>query len=361
MRCRSLGVRLREHEPGGDERGDRAPGHDEDSEPGAGGDPVGVRLTVLHEARSSERPRCDGDGGNGRCERQQRPLDPVAREDEPERDADDRAEQSGPGHREKRGHDCGIREHDSDEARRPGDRSRREPQPCRKPQPEHEQRVGGERERVPVADRIAQPRRPAAVGEECRDRLARERPEHGGPERTGEHERDQPERARTGRAGGDPEHREGRVHETLIQLLPGSIGRHGPPDRDPAPCRQSDERGHERHAAAREREPTQEMEREHDGRREERRSADPERVAGEERRREEGEEDEPTTCESLPIGRALGSSAHRRPSYHGPRTLLPRILGRLQTVYSSLIPPSSTSGRLCILEQPERAAAAPSR
>ena len=310
VRCRSFGVRLREPSQAAASAATAPPATSEDSEPGAGGDPVGVRLAVLDEAGSGEGPRGDGNGRNGRGKRQQRPLDPVAREDEPERDGDDRAEQSGSGHRKERRHDGGIGQHDPDEA------SRAAIGRAGEPEPEHEQRVGGQRERVPVADRIAQPRGTAAVGEERRDRLARERPEHRDPERACEHERDQPERARARRAGSDPEHRERRVHETLVQLLPGAIRRDRPRDRDPAPRRQSDERGHERHAAAREREPTQEMESEHDGRREQRRSADPERVAGEERRRQEREEDERNRLREppdRPRPRELRASATKLP------------------------------------------------
>ena len=98
------------------------------------------------------------------------------------RDAEHSRGHAGSRGREQHGDDRGVCEHGA--ARAQGAR------PARvggKPEREDEQHVGGERERVPVADRVSQPGRAAAVREEPRDRLARQRPDDGGAER--DHER----------------------------------------------------------------------------------------------------------------------------------------------------------------------------
>ena len=343
-------------EPGGNERGDRAPGHDEDSEPGAGGDPFGVRLAVLHEAGSGEGPGGDGNGRNGRGKRQQCPLDPVAREDEPERDGDDRAEQPGPGHREERGHDGGIGQHDPDEASRASDRSRREPRAraraarwrrARARSSSRSDRAaaqhGRRRGRAPGSPcpRAPRARRPRA------NLRARARPAGARAGRSSRQRPRAPRRPRTRDLGSAPPRIDparpttrsrSRSTSPVRRARPRAARRRSRAGADPG----NGERARRSPRAAPQRRP-----------RTSRRRRAPPRGARRGRAR--------------PPSRAPRSAAPSGAPRIGDQattarwTLLPRILVRLQTVYSSLIPPSSTSGRLCILEQPERAAEAPSR
>ena len=54
--------------------------------------------------------------------------------------------------------------------------------PHRRPERERQRHRPDERERVPVVERLAQPRDPLAVRHEVRDHLAQESPQQHGPE-----------------------------------------------------------------------------------------------------------------------------------------------------------------------------------
>ncbi|HWH05631.1 MAG TPA: hypothetical protein VNT23_04255, partial [Gaiellaceae bacterium] len=127
----------------------------------------------------------------------------------------------------------------------------------REPEPEHEQRVGGERQRVPVADRLPQARGATAVREERRDRLTRERPDDRERERRPEHGRCDSERARAERPQHRSEHREGGVGEPAVELVPRAVRSDGPGDGEAVPRRQGHERADEQARAGREREPSE--------------------------------------------------------------------------------------------------------
>ena len=115
--------------------------------------------------------------------------------------------------------------------RRPGLRANAGASP---PEPERDRGRGDKRERIPVADRVAQPRDARAVGEERGDHLAEERP--------GEHETDEDGEPRgdgarrpLDSAGEQAEERECAVREQAVECRPGPVGRDRPPHRQADP------------------------------------------------------------------------------------------------------------------------------
>ena len=107
--------------------------------------------------------------------------------------------------------------------------------PHRRPQSERQRHRPDERKRVPVVQRLAQPRDPLAVRHEVRDHLAQERPEQHGPENA-----EQPQRNRTHgpRRGGPDKHseqREREVDDPAVEVLPRAVGLERPDDREPVP------------------------------------------------------------------------------------------------------------------------------
>ena len=112
----------------------------------------------------------------------------------------------------------------------------RTPRPtlAREPEAEGDRRVREERERVPVADRLAEARDAVSVREERGDRDAEERPADRRRDDDGEEGRDAPgageERARE-EAEGD----EGEVDQAAAEPVPRAIAGDRPGDRDPGP------------------------------------------------------------------------------------------------------------------------------
>ena len=177
------------------------------------------------------------------------------------------------------------------------------------PEREDEQHVGRERERVPVADRVAQPRRPAAVLEERRDRLARERPEDRRAERDDEQPADDAARPRPVQRGEDEaEQREAGVRERPVELVPRAVGRDRPGDREPAPRREGEQRAEHVLAAARDGNDAEQGEREHAAGDRDRPGRHPERVAGEENAEERARPRAPAT----PVRGTAARSGSRR-------------------------------------------------
>ena len=227
----------------GADRDERAADDEEQPEPGPVGDAVGVRGAIVDERRPGERPAGDCGRRHDRDERKEGRLDAIAAEPEPEHGAEYGGRDPGARGRQKDRDDGPVRKHRAahphrDRSRRGGERE------C-----EHEQRVGGERKRVPVADRVAQPGGAAAVGEDRRDRLARERPDHAGAERHGQRGGGEPRRLPRAGAEQEADGEERDVHERPVQLDPREIGRDRPGDREPAPgC--SREQQPDEHASA---------------------------------------------------------------------------------------------------------------
>ncbi len=236
-------------------RDERAADDQQQAEPGPVGDAVGVRRAVLDERRPRERPAGDYGRRHDRDEREQSGLDAVAAEPEPEHGAEHGGRDAGTRGGQEDRDDGRVRKHRAAHPRRDGSRRRGERER------EHQQCIGGERERVPVADRVAQPGGAAAVGEDGRDRLARERPDDAGAERNGQ--RGGSELRGLPRAGAEQEAdgEERDVHERPVQLDPREIGCDRPGDREPAPRRGRDQQPDEHPAAAGQRRPTGQRER----------------------------------------------------------------------------------------------------
>ena len=237
-------------------KGDKhAAGEQEQSEPGAVGDSIRVRPAVLDERRPRERPTRDRPRGHDRNEHEQCRIDPVAAEPEPEHD---------PEHRRR---DTRARGGEQDrDHRRVGERCapcthRNRPRRGGEGEREHEQDIGGERERVPVADRVAQPGGAAAVRKDRRDRLARQRPDDAGAERDRQRRGGEPRGSRPHRAEQEADGEEGDVDERPVELGPGEIRRHRPRDREPAPGRRREQQHAEQRSSAGQRRPTGQCER----------------------------------------------------------------------------------------------------
>ena len=80
----------------GDERDERRPGNEDDPEPRSVGDAVRARLAVLDERRPGKGPGSHAGSGDRRGDGEQRPLDPVAPEPEPQAHAEHRCGDPGP-------------------------------------------------------------------------------------------------------------------------------------------------------------------------------------------------------------------------------------------------------------------------
>ena len=231
------------HELADRDRDQRRAEHEDQSEPGSVCDTVAVGGAVLDERGPRERPRGDHHRRHDHREREQRRFDPVAAEPEPQHDPEHRR---GDARARRRKQDCddrGVRERGAAHSHCDGAARRRERER------EHEQRVGGERKRVPVPDRVAQPGGAAAVGEDRRNRLPGEGPRDPGAERHGQ--RGGSELRRLPPAGSEEEAdgEERHVDERPVQLDPGQIRRHRPHDRETAPRRGREQQPRE-HASA---------------------------------------------------------------------------------------------------------------
>ena len=151
----------------------------EHAEDGAVGDAVRARRDVLGQRRPRERPQPDEQRRPGRRDEQEPGLQTLPADDEPQREHDDADD------------DTGARERQQQRERRDVHEQRAE-NPNRAPMPslgaepeaEHDRDVGEDRERVPVADRLAQPRDAISLGVERRNGLREQRPR----ERHAEHE-----------------------------------------------------------------------------------------------------------------------------------------------------------------------------
>ena len=256
----------------GDERG---ADDQEQPEPGAVADPVGMRGSVLDERGPGECPAGDEGRRDDRDEHEQSRLDAVAAEPEPEHDPEHRRRDA-----------CSRRREQHRDDRRVGERGAAHPHrtcPSRacEGECEHEQGVGGERERVPVPDRVAQPGGATAVGEDGRNRLAGERPDDPGAE--GHGQRRGGESRGIGATGCEQQAdgEEGDVDERPVELGPREVRRDRPGDREPAPSRRREQEPDEHAAATGQRRPTGERERPPGARDEHGRDGRPDRIARE--------------------------------------------------------------------------------
>ena len=280
-----------------------APTRSKHAEPGAVGDAVGPGVAVVDERRATERPRRhDPTRQHGR-ERQQRRPDTVATEPEPECDAEhrrgDARSRGGQEHRDGRR----VGEH---RRARDGDaRSGRGRQlKCK-----DEQHVGRERERVPVADRVTEPRGSTTVGEERRDRLAGERPDDRRPESRDERSHCPAAGARTARAEQEPDDEEGREDERPVELVPRLVRDDRPRDREPRPGRGREQDAEQYRPSARLRRAPGERQGAPSARDQQRGERRPDRVACEERGQQQHGRDR----------HRHSGPPHRAPSYHAPR------------------------------------------
>ena len=218
------------------------------------GDAIRAQSDVLRERGARERPRADSSRGQGGREEQQPALHALARQRKPQHehaDSDDEACARQREHERERG--------DVDE-QAPRD-ANGAPVLSGRPDPEAEDEcdVGEERERVPVADRLAQAGDTISVRIERGHNLREQRPR----QRRSEHEREH----RGGESGRDyaahggeyeAEGEERDVGNRLVERLPAPVGDDRPPDRCPRPCNEEHHRGQEhasRPTRARQREP----------------------------------------------------------------------------------------------------------
>ena len=275
-----------------DERHDAGADEREHAEHGAVGDAVRARRDVLGQRRPRERPRSDERRRPGRRDEEEPARQTLPADEEPQRE-DDHADD-----------DAGAREREQQRERRDVHEQRAEnphrtPMAALAPEPEteHDRDVGEERERVPVADRLAQPRDAVALGIERRDGLREQRPRERHAEHDREHPRGEP-RPHLPPDGGeddsDPEER--AVRDRLVERVPAAIADDRPAHRDPDPEREPDQRADEhgaRASDARHRQPAERDEHERDRECDDRRAADGEDpadvrpVAGEQSPREE--------------------------------------------------------------------------
>ena len=105
---------------------------------------------------------------------------------------------------------------------------------AREPEAERHRGGGDERERVPVADRVAQAGDAGAVGEERRHDLPESAQASTSPTRTARPRGHRPCRPRQP-CGEQPEPGEGAVDEDPVERVPGAVGRDRPPHRQPDP------------------------------------------------------------------------------------------------------------------------------
>ncbi len=260
-------------------------------------------------AGAAERPRREGGGREDGGEREQRHLDAVATEPEPEGDPEHRGSHTGARRSQEYRDGRRVGKH------RPARNGSPRPGRRRQLQRQHEQDVGGERECVPVADRIAQPCRPATVGEERRDRLAGQRPDDRGPERRDEGCGRPAACARAAGAEQEPDGQERREHERPVELLPGAVGRHRPRNGEPGPGRRREEHAEQRRPAAGLRCTSGEREGTPAACDEQGRERRPDRVACEERGQQQRGRDR----------HRHSGPPHRAPSYHAPRKASPAV------------------------------------
>ena len=236
---------------------------------------VGVRPAVLDERRPRERPAGDGGRGHDRGEREQRRLDPVATQPEPEHEPEDGRRDTGPRGGEQHGYDGRVRE------RRPasGQGASRAEAASESASTSSACRPRARARSSSRSGRAAA--RPGRRREERRDRLPGERPDDAAPNATGESRA--ASRAAPGSAEQEPDREKGGVDERPVELRPREVGRDRPGDREPAP---GQSRAGAPRARARRREAAAPGQRERASSRRRRagRERGPDRVAGEQRR-----------------------------------------------------------------------------
>ena len=189
--------------------------------------------------------------GHDRDEREQRRLDPVAAKPEPEHDPEHRRRDAGPRRREQHRDDRRVGEHRA--AHRARATARAEPR-TESASTSSTSAASASAFQYPIGSRSRAARPPS--GKSGRDRLAGERPDHGGAEgrRSAPRRRAAPASAPAG-AEQEADGEEGGVDERPVQLGPREVGRDRPGDREPAPGRRREQRARaarlRRRAAAR--------------------------------------------------------------------------------------------------------------
>ena len=151
----------------------------ERAEDGAVGDTVRARRHVLGQRRPREGPQPDEQRRPGRRHEEEARLQTLPADDEPEREHDDADHHTGAREREQQRERRDVHEQRAENPNRA-------PMPAlgAEPEAEHDRDVGEDRERVPVAHRLAQPRDAISLGVERRNGLREQRP----GERRAEHE-----------------------------------------------------------------------------------------------------------------------------------------------------------------------------
>ena len=185
---------------------------------------------MVDDARLGRRPRDDADRWRAGSDEHREALEPVPSEPEPETDA-------------RRGHDDArprVREHERNAGDVEQDDTGRAQEPRmaaarRQPETEWERERGHEREGVPVADRVAEPRDTRAVGEQPREHLPEERPAEHAEAEPRQHARRPGRRPAHERRDEEPEDDEGEVRKAAVQVGPRAVGRDRPRDRQSAP------------------------------------------------------------------------------------------------------------------------------
>ncbi len=224
--------------------------HQGEREPCAGAVARGARLEIFDETVLRRRPSPDHRRWHAARDQHREALEPVARQRQPEADAE-------------RGDDepcTRVREHERDlaeiEEKHPtGPKGLGMATPCGEPKRERKRHGREQRKRIPVAHWIAQARHAGAVREQPREDLAEQSPAEHAAEQRREHGRRRPRRAVDERARVHAEHGECEVDERAVEVCPRAVGGERPGHRHADPHDERREQRERSHARAGRRRP----------------------------------------------------------------------------------------------------------
>ena len=221
-----------------DER--RADQHQHPEEPSIR-DAIRLRRPLLDQGRTRERPAGDERRRHTRGGQEQSALDALAREQQPEQNHHDARDEPRPRERQQQRDHGDVREERAADAQGDAPAFGRA-----EPEPEHDGHVREHRQRVPVPDRLLEPRDSLGVGIERGEDLRREGPH--------ENRADDDRHERRPDPGGDraadtrqehPEAEEDEVGKLAVEGLPAPVGADRPHDRRAGPHDEEHEPRHE--------------------------------------------------------------------------------------------------------------------
>ena len=185
---------------------------------------------VIDERAPREGPGTHRDAGKRREQDTYRSREAITPEGEGQPDHDDARQQPGPRLRQHQGDDREVHEYRTGHPQASGEAD--------EPEAQHHARVGEERQRGPVTDRLSQPGNAIAVREQRRDRHPEQRPGECDGDHYGEQCGESPA-AGSQRAESDAEHDERQVDEPAVEPGPRGVAGDRPTDRHPRPEREA--------------------------------------------------------------------------------------------------------------------------